>query len=406
MLETFTSVFFIIAKIFAIYFGIISVFALIKPKKTLETEKHLKFAVLIPARNEQSCIEGIVDSIKRQNYPADCADVIVIPNNCTDDTAEVATNAGAKIMDMPPSVCSKGAALREAFTRLCEDSDYDAFCVFDADNEADENFLAAMNRTLCSGARVAKSRILSKNRGQSWVCACYEIYFCVANQFMNRARNTLGLSARLIGTGFAVRRDFIEELGGWNTETITEDAEFYAICAARGERIAFCEDAVTYDEEPLDFKTSVTQRKRWMSGVMQVAQLKAPELIRGMNRTSSFFTSLDTSLQFAFAYIQALIPIFFVLSFAANPSAVIAAAPLSIAIGCLSAIANAVLALALEKRLSRIMIVGILMYPIFVFSFIPLQTISLFKRTTQWHEIRHTGVRRLEQTSATRNVAA
>lgn len=405
MLETFADVFFIIAKIFAIYFGIISIFALIKPKQTPETEKRLKFAVLIPARNERSCIAGIIDSIKRQNYPSDCADVIVIPNNCTDDTAAVARDAGAKIMDMPPSVCSKGAALREAMARLCENSDYDAFCVFDADNEADENFLEAMNRTLCAGARVAKSRILSKNRGQSWVCACYEIYFCVANQFMNRARNTLGLSARLIGTGFAVRRDFIEEIGGWNTETITEDAEFYAICAARGETIAFCEKAVTYDEEPLSFKTSVTQRKRWMSGVMQVAQLKAPELIRGLNRTTSFFTSLDTSLQFSFAYIQALLPIFFLLSFAASPSVVLSAAPLSIALGYLGALANAVLALALEKRLSGKMIVGILMYPLFMFSFIPLQTISLFKRTTVWHETRHTGVRRYAPIPATRNAA-
>ncbi|NCC67560.1 MAG: glycosyltransferase [Clostridia bacterium] len=165
MLETFADVFFIIAKIFAIYFGIISVFALIKPKKTPETERRLKFAVLIPARNERACIAGIIDSIKRQNYPSDCADVIVIPNNCTDDTAAVARDAGAKIMDMPPSVCSKGAALREAMARLCEDSDYDAFCVFDADNEADENFLAAMNRTLCAGRGWQKAAFSPKTAG-------------------------------------------------------------------------------------------------------------------------------------------------------------------------------------------------------------------------------------------------
>lgn len=395
MIENATDVFFIIVKVFAIYFTVISAFAILRPKRAPDTEKRLKFAVLIPARNEESCIAGIVESIYAQNYPEELADVYVIPNNCTDDTAGAAARAGAKVLKVSPSVRSKGAALHESIDKLLASAEnYDAFCVFDADNEADANFLVSMNRTLCSGARVAKSRILSKNRNQSWVCACYDIYFCTANLFMNRAREKLGMSARLIGTGFAVRRDFLEETGGFHTETITEDAEFYAACAARGERIAFCEDAITYDEEPLSFKTSLTQRKRWMSGVMQVAQLKLSDLVGGLNRTNSFVFCADTLLQFTFAYLQALIPLAFVIAFAANPSGQLAAMPLSALLGYLGAAANATLALALQKRLSADMIVGILMYPLFMLSFIPLQTISLFKRTTQWREVRHTGVRR------------
>ena len=54
----------------------------------------------------------------------------------------------------------------------------------------------------------------------------------------------------------------MEELGGWNTETFTEDAEFYAMLSARGEKVAYCKNAVTYDEEPLSFSESMTQRRR------------------------------------------------------------------------------------------------------------------------------------------------
>lgn len=394
MLDELSHAFFIIVNLFAIYFAVISLFGLVPLKRKKNTEKQLKFAVLIAARNEESCISGIVDSLKRQNYPEELCHIYVIPNNCTDNTEAAAISAGARIIRVSEMVASKGAALREATALLMGGGEaYDAFCVFDADNEADENFLSAMNQTLCAGANVAKSRILSKNRTQSWVCACYDIYFCTANLFMNRARARLGLSARLIGTGFAVKTEFLKGIGGFCATSITEDAEFYAICAAKGERIAFCEQALTYDEEPLSFRTSLTQRKRWMSGIMQVANLKFIDLLSGMLHKKSFFVCLDVLLQFFFAYFQALLPFAFLLSFWLAPVDTIQSIPLSLATAYFGAVANAVLVLVLQKRFDKTIIKGVLLYPIFVFSFIPLQTISLFKRTTVWHHIEHTGVK-------------
>jgi cellulose synthase/poly-beta-1,6-N-acetylglucosamine synthase-like glycosyltransferase len=395
MLENISDAFFTLMKVFAVYFTVISIFAFFRPKTIPETEKRLRFAVLVPARNEESCISAIVESLLTQNYTANLADIYVIPNNCTDGTEGAAKRSGANILRVSPEVHSKGEALHEACELLlASDKNYDAFCVFDADNEADPNFLSAMNKALCSGARVAKSRIVSKNRDQSWVCACYDIYFCSANLFLNRARSVIGLSARLIGTGFAVRRDFLEELDGFNTETITEDAEFFAVCAARGEKIAFCEDALTYDEEPLSFKTSLIQRRRWMSGIMQVTRLKFAELCSGLLHRRSFIYSFDVLMQFCFSYIQAVLPFMVLLVFIADPAEFTLAIPLSLMTAYIGSAANALLALLLQKRLTAAMIPGILMYPVFVFSFIPLQTVSLFKRTTSWQEIRHSGVRR------------
>jgi len=393
MLRTAVQAFYIFVKILAVYFAVISVFAFARTRRLPEPKKRLRFAVLVPARNEERCVAGIVESIKNQRYSGPPADIYVIPNNCSDCTEEAARRAGAQILRVSENVRSKGAALHEAMALLADDSRFDAFCVFDADNEADEGFLEAMNRTLCAGANVAKSRILSKNRRQSWVCACYDIYFCIANQFLNRARGNLGMSARLIGTGFAVNREFLRSIGGWNTETITEDAEFYAQCAIRGEKIAYCEGAVTYDEEPLDFATSLVQRKRWMSGVMQVAQQKAPQLARGLKRTRSFLTCFDASVQFAFLYIQAFLPFLLLVSLALDPASVLRSLPLSLALGYGGGLLNAVLALALERRLSKDMLPGILMYPLFLASFILLQTVSLFLRTERWRETLHTGVR-------------
>lgn len=394
MLENISDILCLITKIFAIYFAVISLFGLLRTKSLKGSGQQLKFAVLIAARNEENCIAGIVRSLKEQNYPEQLCHIYVIPNNCTDNTAAAAAAAGARVMSVPSGVRGKGAALREAMDRLLRSKEnYGAFCVFDADNWADKNFLEAMNRALTSGARVAKSRILAGNPGDSWVCGCYDTYFCNANLFMNRARERLGLSARLVGTGFAVKTDFISELGGFRTETITEDAEFYAICAVKGERIAFCEEAVTYDEEPLSFHTSLTQRRRWVSGILQVARLKLPELSTGLLHRKGFFLRLDAILQFCFGYIQALMPFFLILSVAARPYGSVDRIILSALTGYLFSAGAGFLVLTLQGRL-RQSLRSLWAYPLFIFSFIPLQTLSLFFPTTKWREIRHVGTSR------------
>lgn len=389
----FYDIFCLILKVFGIYFGVISAFCIFRPKRFPETDKLLRFAVLVPARNEESCIAGIIESLQKQNYPQELIDIFIIPNNCTDNTAYAAKQAGGLILPVPVWVHNKGAALHEAFKLLLSTESHEAYCVFDADNEVNPDFIAEMNKALNSGYRVAKSRILAKNPNESWVCACYETYFCNANLFLNTARQKLGLSARLIGTGFAVRRDLMEELGGWNTETLTEDAEFYAILSSRGEKTAYCGSAVTYDEEPLTFRESMTQRRRWMSGIMKVGKLKAVALVSGLKRKKSFFTAFDTLMQFSFAIIQALIIPLFLLYACFEPESALSSLPPVVLSFYAGAFCTGGAALLLQRRLTAKTAVTLLIYPLFMFSFIPLQTLSLFRPNHIWKPIKHTGVR-------------
>lgn len=394
MLKDLSALLFAVVSLFGAYFTVTALFGLLRPKKRPPARRFMKFAVLIPARNEAACISGIIESLRAQDYSEDLIHTYVIPNNCTDHTAQAARRAGARILNVSVAVKSKGAALREASARLLGSKEnYEAFCVFDADNEADPGFIAAMNETLCDGARAAKSRILCKNRSQSWVCACYDIYFCFANLFLNRARENLRLSARAIGTGLAVRCDFLRELGGFSARTITEDAEFFLDCAIAGERIAYCRAALTYDEAPLSFKTSLVQRRRWVSGIMQVTRLGLPALARSLTRPGRSLRAADAAMQLFSCFVQALVPFAVLLDLAYEPRAFLNALPSALGMAYLTATVNAFLALLFERRLNWSMAAGILMYPIFIFSFVPLQTLSLFWQTTKWKEIRHTGVR-------------
>ena len=390
-------IFGLIASGFGLWFGVISACFLLRKKYLPEPDRLLRFAVLIPARNEEACIAGIIESIHKQNYPQDLIDIYVIPNNCTDSTAAVALHAGASIMTVSARVNSKGMALNEAFFRLLQTESHDAYCVFDADNEVNPAFFAEMNRYL-NCFRAAKSRIFAKNAHESWVCACYETYFCNANLLLNRPRQRLGLSARLIGTGFAVRRDLMEELGGWHTNTLTEDADFYAMLSARGERIAFVPHAITYDEEPLTFRESIIQRRRWMSGIMEVCRNRAGQLLRGIFNGTGGIKALDALLQLTFAHIQAWLLPMFLLQLAADPLGTLQALPLSALSYYASTLLIGAISLLWERRMTRYKALCLLLYPLFIVSFLPLQTLSLFFPNKKWKPIRHTGVR-LHQTA-------
>lgn len=384
-MRCFLRIFFILMKAVGLYFTLISLFSLLPIKKPKRAEHRQRFAVLIPARNEAACMPGMIRSLKNQDYPPELYDIYVIPNHCTDDTAGEAVRNGAKLLQVSSDVASKGAALHEAFAYLLKNEQHDAYCVFDADNEASSNFLSEMNRALQTEARAAKSRILSKNAADSVTAACYEIYFCNANVFLNRARKLLGLPARLIGTGFALRRDLLEELGGWNTQTLTEDAEFYATLAARGEPIAFCPEAVTYDEEPRTFRESLVQRRRWMSGVLEVGWQKAPALLEGIGH--SFFEAFDAAIQFLFPLLQA-----FLLPMTCVQAAIVPQTVLSGAVSFyFGAILTGMAALLLQRRVNRNTAKALLFYPIFVFSFLPLLTWSLFFPNKTWTPILHMG---------------
>ena len=383
-------------KISGIYFLCIAAFAVFKPRGYQKMQPFHRFAVLIAARNEQNVIGQLVESLKAQNYPDELYDIYVIPNNCTDDTAGQAMRSGANVIYCPDYVKNKGSAIRYALSRLTGRK-HDAYCVFDADNIVHPDFLMSMNDAFCAGARVAKGRTVAHNAHDSWIAGCYGIYFGMFNCFYNRARAVCGLSAKLIGTGFAFRRDFIEETGGWNTVTMAEDAEFSAECALRGERIFWVPAAIAYDEEPNSFMESLIQRRRWCGGIVQVAKMKLPELLRSVRSRGG---------QFAFDAVMFLtVPFVQVISFAGLLTSLclsitselpgtyttLVGMVATIPATYLSVVLLALITTICDRTFSPAIVKSILAYPIFIMSFLPLQIIAMLRKPTVWAATAHSG---------------
>lgn len=262
-----------------------------------------RFAIVVAARNEANVIKELIQSLKNSNYPTELFDIWVLPNNCTDNTEEVARENGACIFKPQGQVKSKGEALRQFFNfALNSKYYYDAFCVFDADNIVKADFLEKMNDAIEAGEKVAQGYRDSKNPKDSWISGSQSMFYWVTNRFLNRAKRALGMSAVFNGTGFMVTREVVEKVG-FNTYTMTEDIEFSTQCILNDYRIAFVRDAITYDEHPTDFATSWKQRKRWSTGIIQTLNAYSPDLFKKFLKTKKWI-NLDMIFYLVAPFIQ------------------------------------------------------------------------------------------------------
>ena len=293
----------------------------------------------------------------------------------------------------------KGDALHEAVAWLLPQR-YDAFCVFDADNVADERFLARMNDAFCAGAQVCKGAMRAKNPYDSWLSGCYGLYFTLFDTFFSRARMSCGLSSKLVGTGFAVHRAVLERFGGWNTSTIAEDAEFAAQCAANGVRVCFVPGALTYDEAPNDFAVSLRQRRRWCSGIMDVAVRMDAPLVSAL-RGSAPLRALDALLIVNAPFLQALtlLPLTLTIlsSLVQGTAGTLAlTGAVSLTLSTLGLMALAALLAYLGGYRDRRIVRTVAGFPLFMAAWLPLQLVSLVSRTRSWQPIAHTRAVRAE----------
>lgn len=380
-------------KLFTLYFAAVAVFALRRQRRYPHAAPAFRFAVVAAARNEEAVIGNLVRSVLSQDYPADMRRVYVVPNNCTDGTEAAAAAAGAEILRCLGPVKGKGDALHQALDQLWRRSDFDAVLVLDADNTLAADYLARMNDAFCAGAMVCKSRTRAANPTASGVAGCYGLYNTIFDLIWNRPRMACGLSAKLIGTGFAFRREVLDRLGGWNTRTIAEDAEFAAQCAGAGLRVWWVPEAVNYDEEPTGFAVSLRQRRRWCSGVMQVARRQLPALwsrpvpVPGLRRDMTMFLSAP----FAQAVSGLLLLLSLTLSALTGDTQALLWAAACLIAGWLGGMALAAFLCLAGGYGLRGMSGTILVFPVFMASWLPLQVLSLFKDTTRWQAVAHRG---------------
>lgn len=412
-------VFFTVFYLFQVLYTIISL--LFKLKKPSAATKLYRYAVMIAARNEEQVIAELIRSIKDQTYPQELIDIYVVADNCTDNTAQIARNEGAEVIERH-NLCliGKGYALDYAFSVLKAEGKrtlYDGFFVFDADNILDKNYVSEMNKMFEKGYRAVTGYRNSKNFGDNWITSSYSLWFLREAAYLNKPRMILNTSCAISGTGYLVRADLIEKKDGWKYFLLTEDIEFNAQCLLEGEQIGYCEDAVFYDEQPRKFLESWSQRLRWMKGTYQVLKKYGLLLLSSMFKSKplakyDMLMSMAPALIVTFVSVAVNFVCFLLAAFEIFVDiGIIALTAESLLQSLLSFyvvfVGMALLTVVTEWKMIKAKawrkIISVFTFPIFIFTYIPISIIAIFKKVN-WSPIKHTVVKSVQDLSHKKRV--
>lgn len=390
--------------------------------KAPKAKKKHKFAVLVAARNEEDVIGQLLASISEQTYPSELVQTFVIADNCTDNTAEVARQAGAIVLEREnKELVGKGYALDYAFHIILDeykDENYEGFFVFDADNLLDENYISEMNKTFDQGYRVLTSYRNSKNFDSNWITAGYSLWFMREAKFLNNARMILNTSCAISGTGFLIHSDIIKRDGGWKCHLLTEDIEFSVANVVKGETFGYCNTAVLYDEQPDTFKASWTQRMRWAKGFYQVLGKHGKSLFKSMFKGSKrAVSSYDMMMTITPAMLLSISCIFINLGFFLYGWLGIQSTGMMWATvrGIGASLGNFYLILFIIGLLTTITewgqihakasrkIWSAVTFPFFMLTYIPIAIVALFKKV-EWKPIKHSVAKSIAEIKKERKV--
>ncbi len=262
-------------------------------EKRQHFEAQTRFGIIIPAHNEAELIADTLERLALIQYPADLIEIIVIADNCDDQTAQIARKHRISCLGRrEPNKKGKGFALGWAFPRLLEMGDHDAYVVIDADTHLAPDFLQVVNTYFCRGEKVVQGYSQARHPERSPLESLSFLGFALNRNLRYLGRSRLGWSGNLMGTGMCFSREVIAELG-WQTVTLVEDIEYQMFLILHDIRVAFAGDAHLDVELHDTLSQTRSQRTRWDMGKFEVRNQYLPHLFKAgfMKREAKFFDS-------------------------------------------------------------------------------------------------------------------
>jgi len=276
----------IILLIPALYWCVLAIASIpAPPRYAWEKEQpQTRFALAIPAHNEEAVIAETVKRLRELDYPPHLYSIFIVADHCKDRTAEKARDAGAVVFERNEGPRSgKGAALSWLFNKIFEDSSIQAVVIFDADTNVDRKFLRVMDVRLRNGAQVVQGQHRIRNENDGWFPLLTWAMFLIDNRYQNLGRNNLRCSAKHMGDSICFRADILRKLG-WG-EGLTEDYQLRQRLLLEGIRIEYEPEAIGLGEAPLNWQQARAQRARWLRGTRDASQTLAPVLLKeGLRR--------------------------------------------------------------------------------------------------------------------------
>jgi cellulose synthase/poly-beta-1,6-N-acetylglucosamine synthase-like glycosyltransferase len=243
-----------------------------------KSTKDFKLAVVVPAHNEERYIARCVESILSADRSLIELDVVVIADNCSDHTAEMARGAGASVLVRTNvQERGKGYALDFAFRTLGMER-WEAFAVVDADSEVASNFLVELRSAMAAGADAVQCRYLVRNAGESIRTRLMKVAGAAFNVLRPRGRDRCGLSAGIYGNGFGLSAETLRAVP-YTASSLVEDVEYHLALVEAGRKVRFVDTTAVYGDMPASGAGVKTQRTRWEGGRFRLIREKTLPLV-------------------------------------------------------------------------------------------------------------------------------
>jgi cellulose synthase/poly-beta-1,6-N-acetylglucosamine synthase-like glycosyltransferase len=231
-----------------------------------------KLTIVVPAHNEELLVGRCVASLR--SSASSNVKILVIAHNCADRTAvNAAAGGGGVLVYNDPTATGKGFALRRGFEHALS-TGADAVMVVDADSTVTPNAVGSVLSAIASGARVVQCRyemFSTTDRASTRLAA---LAFRGFNVIRPKGRERLGLSAGILGNGFAIVRPVLKAVP-YDAFSIVEDLEYHLHLVMAGERVRYLDKAVISAEFPESRAGEAVQRSRWEGGRLHTARILA-----------------------------------------------------------------------------------------------------------------------------------
>ena len=238
-----------------------------------------KLIVVMPAHNEEIGIAECIHNIKASLNKTTGCNLVVIADNCQDATAEIARNAGVRVIERQHDTKrGKGYALDYAFSLLLPEQ-IDGFIVIDADSRVDEQMISDFQYAFAQGFDALQCRYRISNPDASYRAKLQRIAWLAFNDLRLLGRERLNVSVGILGNGFALSRKVLEAVP-YEAGSIAEDMEYHLRLVNKGYQVHFLDSVTVYSDAPNQGDNAAVQRTRWEGGRFRLIIDHVPSLFK------------------------------------------------------------------------------------------------------------------------------
>ncbi len=276
-------------------------------------------SILIPAHNEEVVIAATIESMLRLDYPAEKLEIIVINDGSTDTTKEIVErycrqDHRVMLYDVPRGEGGKGKS--RALNLGIRQATGEVIAIYDADNTPEKSALRYLVAQLIThkelGAVLGKFRTVNKNA--TLLTRFINIETLSFQSMLQAGRWQMHNIATLPGTNFVMWSSLVTKMNGWDEDALTEDSELSIRIYQEGFKIKFIPYAITYEQEPQEWKVWIRQRMRWVRGNNYVIRKFFKHIPQFKNRRLAFDLLYTLSLYYVFFAAIIISDILFVVS--------------------------------------------------------------------------------------------